>query len=134
MPGRPHPERGRVRGKWEEAFRSPPPPYLSVQFMEKALSYDAQCRASGGLSAKLRRTLMQIAKGDAVPDTGGCEARAGTHLVREWNGRTYQVEVLEHGYRMDGKTWTSLSAIAGHITGTNWSGPRFFGLTRKRSE
>lgn len=54
---------------------------------------------------------------------------AGHHLVREWNGRTYQVEVLDKGFRMDGKTHRSLSAIARKITGAEWSGPRFFGLT-----
>jgi hypothetical protein len=54
--------------------------------------------------------------------------RAGTHLVREWNGRTYQVEALEKGFRLDGKTYRSLSAIAKKITGAHWSGPRFFGL------
>lgn len=32
------------------------------------------------------------------------------------------------GYRMDGRDWQSLSAIAKHITGTTRSGPRFFGL------
>ncbi len=52
----------------------------------------------------------------------------GTHLVREWNGRTYQVEVTKSGYVMDGKTYRSLTAIARRITGANWSGPRFFGL------
>ena len=57
---------------------------------------------------------------------------AGTHLVREWNGRTYQVEVLDSGYRFDGKTYPSLTAITKRITGTHWSGPRFFGLTPKR--
>ena len=36
---------------------------------------------------------------------------AGTHLVREWNGRTYQVEVLDNGYRFDGKTYPSLTTI-----------------------
>ncbi len=55
--------------------------------------------------------------------------RPGAHLVREWNGRTYQVEVLPKGFQMDGREWPSLSAIAKHITGTTWSGPRFFGLT-----
>jgi len=54
--------------------------------------------------------------------------RAGTQLVREWNGRSYQVEVLEEGFRMNGEHFRSLSAIALRITGTNWSGPRFFGL------
>ena len=57
---------------------------------------------------------------------------AGTHLVREWNGRTYQVEVIDNGYRFDGKTYPSLTTIAKRITGTHWSGPRFFGLTPKR--
>ena len=57
---------------------------------------------------------------------------AGTHLVREWNGRTYQVEVVDNGYRFDGKTYPSLTTIAKRITGTHWSGSRFFGLTPKR--
>ena len=57
---------------------------------------------------------------------------AGTHLVREWNGRTYQVEVIDNGYRFDGKTYPSLTAITKRITGTHWSGLRFFGLTPKR--
>ena len=52
------------------------------------------------------------------------------HLVREWNGRTYQVEVIDNGYRFDGKTYPSLTTIAQRITGTHWSGPRFFGLTQ----
>ena len=45
--------------------------------------------------------------------------------------RTYQVEVLDNGYRFDGKTYPSLTTIAKRITGTHWSGPRFFGLTRR---
>jgi len=48
--------------------------------------------------------------------------------VREWNGRTYQVEVKDGAYVMDGKSWRSLSALAKHITGAHWSGPRFFGV------
>ena len=29
---------------------------------------------------------------------------------------------------LDEKVWRSLSAIARHITGARWSGPRFFGV------
>jgi hypothetical protein len=54
--------------------------------------------------------------------------RPGTHLVCEWNGRSYQVEVLDDGFQMDGKSYRSLSAIARKITGAHWSGLRFFGL------
>ena len=51
-----------------------------------------------------------------------------TQLVREWNGRRYQVEVTKEAFEMNGESFRSLSAIALRITGTTWSGPRFFGL------
>ena len=35
------------------------------------------------------------------------------------------------GFRFDGKDYRSLSSIAKRITGTNWSGPRFFGLVSR---
>lgn len=129
MPGKADPERAAALQDWQETFASPPPPYLSVAFMRKALAYEAQCRRHGGLPAPTRNTLRKIAQGQPASDCIPQAANAGSHLVREWNGRTYQVEVLEKGFRMDGKDWPSLSAIAKHITGTAWSGPRFFGLT-----
>jgi hypothetical protein len=54
----------------------------------------------------------------------------GTQLVREWNGRPYRIEVTEAGFVLDGKCYSSLSAIAKKITGAHWSGPRFFGLNK----
>ena len=128
MPGKADPDRARVLNDWEEAFGSPPPPYLSVAFMRKALAYEDQCQRHGGVPPATRRALRQIAEGRSISDGTRQITRAGAHLVREWNGRTYQVEVLKDGYRMDGRIWPSLSAIAKHITGTTWSGPRFFGL------
>ena len=95
-------------------------------FMRRVLAYERQCRTLGWHSAATRRALAAMANG-----TPG-SVSAGTHLVREWNGRTYQVEVLDNGYRFDGKTYPSLTTIAKRITGTHWSGPRFFGLTPKR--
>ena len=53
----------------------------------------------------------------------------GTQLVREWGGQTHHVLMEEKGqcsYR--GQTYPSLSALARHITGAHWSGPRFFGV------
>ena len=120
--------RSGLKTAWEEAFGSPPPPYLSVGFMRKALTYERQCRAQGGLPASIRRKLAAIAKGEDRGATPGSAIGAGAHLVREWNGRTYRVEVLADGYRMDGRTYRSLSAVARRVTGTAWSGPRFFGL------
>ena len=48
--------------------------------------------------------------------------------AREWNGQHYRVMVVEGGFAFEGKTFDGLSAIAFAITGTNWNGPRFFGL------
>jgi hypothetical protein len=132
-------DRAGLKATWEETFGSPPPLYLSLGFMQKALAHERQCRASGGLSTATRRALA-AALTNGRPRRGGAVrpaaeppvAGAGAVLVREWNGRTYRVEVLEKGYRFNGRIWDSLSAIAKLITGTNWSGPRFFGLTPKR--
>ena len=109
---------------WRKAFGRPPPKYLSPQFMKRVMTWELQNRILGGLSPKTERRLKQIASGKTPP----AKAKTGSHLVREWNGRTYQVEVVDDGYVMDGKTWRSLSAIARHITGARWSGPRFFGI------
>lgn len=92
--------------------------------MKRVLIWETQSQALGGVSDKTTRRLKQIASGTSVPAT----AKPGSHLIREWNGRTYQIEVTDAGYVMDGKSWRSLSAIARHITGAHWSGPRFFGI------
>ena len=73
---------------------------------------------------------MQVASGKPVSSVPLTSTKVGTHYVREWNGRTYQVAVVEKGYEMDGRIWPSLSAIAKHITGTIWSGLRFFGVAK----
>jgi len=52
----------------------------------------------------------------------------GARLMREWGGRTHVIDVIEGGYVFEAKIYLSLTAIAGKITGTHWSGPRFFGL------
>ena len=57
--------------------------------------------------------------------------RPGTILIREWNGRLQRVTVLAGGFAWNGKTYPSLSKIAFAMTGTRWSGPRFFGLSDK---
>lgn len=108
------------------------PPRLRAETLRRLLTYETQANALGGLTAGERRMLRSVASGKPVGDVAG-QASPGTHLVREWNGRTYRVEVTGEGYVLDGTPYRSLSAVAKRITGTAWSGPRFFGLTRKRS-
>jgi hypothetical protein len=53
---------------------------------------------------------------------------AGTRLVREWNGRRYEVTVVPGGFVFEGRRYRSLTAITKAITGTHWNGRAFFGL------
>jgi hypothetical protein len=55
----------------------------------------------------------------------------GSRLVREWKGVVETVEVVEGGFIWKGKTYPNLSAAAFAITGTKWSGPRFFGVAQQ---
>jgi hypothetical protein len=48
-------------------------------------------------------------------------------LVREYQGERHTVTVVPGGYVWREATYASLSTIARAITGTAWSGPRFFG-------
>ncbi|NJN06321.1 MAG: DUF2924 domain-containing protein, partial [Rhodobacteraceae bacterium] len=69
----------------------------------------------------------------AVRDDRGTTSPAlkpGGRLIREWNGVTHAVDVVEGGFLWKGQRYTSLSPIARAITGARWSGPRFFGLKR----
>ncbi|WP_293287881.1 DUF2924 domain-containing protein [Oricola sp.] len=117
---------------WGKQFGRKPPKFVSVQFMRRALAYEAQVKAHGRHSPAVRKALVRSLKDVRRPRSAlpasSMSLRPGTHLVREWNGRSYQVEVLDDGFQMDGKRYRSLSAIARKITGAHWSGPRFFGL------
>ncbi len=73
----PNPERPVTLKQWEAVFGSPPPPYLSVRFMQKALAYETQCKALGGMPAVTRRALKRISKGEPA-----CAARATSLQTR----------------------------------------------------
>jgi len=57
--------------------------------------------------------------------------KTGTMLVRQWRGHTHTVLVREDGFEYEGQHYRSLTVIAERITGAHWSGPRFFGLTKR---
>lgn len=60
--------------------------------------------------------------------------RPGTVLTRTFNGKEIKVEVLDAGFRYDGKTWRSLSAIAKTVSGTSWNGFLFFNLQERAAK
>lgn len=113
---------------WRQVFNSDPPRNAKVPFLARALGHAFQVREQGDVPARTLRALRTVAEGK-VPAAGSATAlRPGVVLMRDWNGRTYRVEVVAEGFRMDGRHYRSLSAIARAITGARWSGPRFFGI------
>jgi hypothetical protein len=123
-----------IRERWRALFGRPPPKTLRHAFLVKACAYAIRIKAFGGLSSATRRRLRSIAdaarEGKPTP-AAPVPTKAGTRLIRAWGGDTHVVSVLPDGrFEYDGKTYRSLSAIAGVITGTNWNGKTFFGVKR----
>ena len=102
--------------------------------MIRALAHQLQERTEGGASPALRRRLRSLAeefeKGGASFDPG-ITPKIGTMLVRQWRGHAHAVLVREDGFEYGGEHYRSLTVIAERITGAHWSGPRFFGLTKR---
>lgn len=122
--------RDAVIDAWAVTFGRPPAKKLSSSLMHAALAYERQCKDADGLSKANRRRIASMAGADRLKGAPSrTRAAPGAHLVREWNGRSYQVEVVDGGYVLDGRTYRSLSAVAKQITGAHWSGPRFFGVS-----
>ena len=123
-----------LRLAWRQLHRTGPPPGLSRDLMIRALANDLQVRTSGDMSRALRRRLQNLAaefeKGASCSDPG-IVLRVGTTLVRQWRGHAHTVLVGENGFEYDGQYYRSLTVIAEKITGAHWSGPRFFGLTKR---
>jgi hypothetical protein len=130
-----------LRARWRSVTGREAPPHLSRQLLFAMLAYRIQAEALGDLDAETLRLLKKLgASGsdDVGPLTDAFNQRRrgllqGTVLTREWNGQMHRVMVIEGGFAWDGRSYDSLSTIAFAITGTKWSGPRFFGLRDTKS-
>ena len=123
-----------LRAEWRERLAIEPPSHASNEYMRSVLAYCAQERSGPKLSrARLRKLEYlagEIEKNPGFQPTSAGRMKPGIRLLREWNGETYEVTVLESGFEYRGARYRSLSVIARLITGTRWSGPKFFGLKR----
>jgi hypothetical protein len=86
-----------------------------------------------GQQRQLRQFARQLKENREERIRARPELKPGTRLVREWQGRTYEVLVLDGAFSWQGTSYRSLSAVARKITGTPWSGPLFFGLKPNRA-
>ena len=123
-----------LRVAWRQLHRTGPPLGLSRDLLIRALANQLQEQIYGGVSRVLRRRLQSLAaasdKATMAVDPG-LSLKAGTTLVRQWRGHTHTVLVHKDGFEHEGQRYRSLSLIAERITGAHWSGPRFFGLTKR---
>ena len=117
-----------LRARWRVVAGRPVSKSLSRHVLVRLLAYQLQARLLGDLSRKSVRFLDRIGGEAVAPPPPTASARAGTVLVREWNGVRHHVMAVAGGYAWNGGTFRSLSEVARAITGTKWSGPRFFGL------
>jgi hypothetical protein len=129
---------GELRQQWRVLYKADASPHLSRELLLRAVAYRMQEVALGGVRPERQRQLRQFAQqlneSQEVRIRPRPELKPGTRLVREWQGRTYEVVVLDDGFSWQGMHHRSLSAIARKITGTAWSGPLFFGLKPNRTD
>ena len=143
---------GILQKRWRELYGVPHPFKVRAGFLRRAIAYRLQELAFGGLKPQIKRELRKIAERARLnrSHSGGKLSRQGTNapepmlprrktlspgtrLLREWNGTTEVVDVLANGFGWHGKTYRTLSAVAVAITGTKWSGPKFFGLIETKT-
>jgi len=123
-----------LRCSWRKLHHTGPPLGLSRDLIIRGLADQLQQRAHGGPSRALQRRLQtlagEFAKGARSFDPGKV-LKTGARLVRQWRGHTHTVLVREDGFEYEGQRYRSLTVIAEQITGAHWSGPRFFGLSKR---
>ena len=127
-----------LRARWLSVFRRKVPDHLPRHLLYRMIAYRLQAERLADLDRDTQRFLDRVAagshNGDELPAKGDHRhgLQPGTILVREWDGKSQRVMVLDEGFAWNGTTYRSLTEIAFAMTGTRWSGPRFFGLRREK--
>src|ERR1700688_1294780 len=121
----------KLRERWKAIYGKAPSREIGRSFLTRAISYRLQERAYGGLKPSTSRLLARAVEETAIGSSKRAQTRmaqSGTILIREWQGTAHRVTMLDDGVSFNGKRYRSLSEVAREITGSRWSGPRFFGL------
>jgi len=121
-----------LKAEWRGRLTTELPSHASDEYMRSVLAYRIQERSGLKLSKARRRKLDGLAGefeiNPGYQPTAVAHIKPGVRLLREWNGETHEVTALRSGFEYRNARYRSLSMIARVITGTRWSGPRFFGL------
>ena len=123
---------GQLRQIYTQLNGNPPPFRPGRSFLCGNIAWMLQVIETGADPVTVRNKLVKMAGRHTV--SSNIRYLPGTRLVREWHGVTHEVIIEEKGYRWQRQLYRSLSQIASEITGTHWSGPRFFGLRNSPAE
>ena len=137
---------GQLKARYCELFGEAPGNHRRLALVRR-LAWRLQALAEGELSERARERAQSLARDADLRLTApqsmtrprggqGADSRLpkpGVLLTRSFQGRTVDVEVLDHGFRYDGVVYRSLSAVARTVSGTRWNGYAFFGLAAARS-
>ena len=125
-----------LRDAWRYRWRSPAPPVQSADILARMMAWRVQTETYGDIDRETLRRIddlgRRLSDGKPLLPSTGEALPAGTVLTRAWRGQRHCVTAIEGGFIHEGKTYATLSEIARAITGTRWSGPRFFGLEAER--
>ncbi|HNY42182.1 MAG TPA: DUF2924 domain-containing protein [Bryobacteraceae bacterium] len=133
-------------------------PIANCQHLRRKIAWHIQAAREGGLPEAVRAFAISIAREtelrtrisqnaqrrrDAIPSglsmtttvvSPSHDARLpmpGSLITKKYRERTLVVKVLDDGFEYEGRHYTSLSTIAGEITGTRWNGFAFFQLGKE---
>jgi hypothetical protein len=129
-----------LRARWQSVLQRPASDHLPRHLLFAIIAYRIQADRFGDLDHETRQLLDRTGAKESGAvmsarlvrfDQKRTELKPGTILVREWDRRSQRVMVMSDGFAWNGQTYDSLSRVAFAITGTNWNGPRFFGLRNK---
>lgn len=126
----------RLRDLWRTHLQSEPPKLKSREFTASLLAWQLQARVLGGFDRWTEQRLKVLAasldRDPAYRPHAPLMLKPGLVLTRDWKGVEHRVLVQSDGFLHRGKTYRSLTEVARVITGTRWSGPRFFGVEAGR--
>src|SRR5271155_2097742 len=101
-----------LRARWRSVFRRQAPDHLARHLLFRMIAYRLQAERLGDLDRDTQRYLDRVAevtrKGEELPASGRRRSRhglrPGTILVREWDGKSQRVMVLDEGFAWNGTT------------------------------
>lgn len=125
--------RAQLLDQWGQTLKRSVPPNTSQDMMRLIIGWELQATKARAdvraLNAAVRH-LLKPSAASAKLIKSKVTLSSGTRLSRDWQGRTYSVDVLDKGFAYDGHLYGSLSPIARKITGIHRSGPQFFGVSK----